>query len=43
MSLLENVLFMLRTKNEKRFKSIFQDISGYLTKVKVIEEDLYLV
>ena len=47
MSLFENILFMLSTKEEKRLqitfsKSLFQKISGYI-KVKVTEEDLYLV
>ena len=35
------VLFMIYTKEEKCFESIFQKISAY-TKVSVTEEDLYL-
>ena len=39
MSLLENVSFMLSTKEEK---PLFLKICGY-TKVKVAEEDLYFI
>ena len=41
MLLLENVLFLLSTKEEKCLQIILQMITGY-TRVKVTEEYLYL-